>query len=151
MSDDSPFQNSKAESPPRSDSEQSANPTGSQDSQTTEAKQKKLQSLLAGLWERSRQTITERIETLQQARFLAAANELDEPARLRAVDSAHKLAGVLGTFGLPHGTELAREAEEVFGGRTIIAPADLERLAALLDDLASLVQTAGAYPGVDPR
>ena len=103
------------------------------------------------MWERSRQTITERIETLQQARFLAAANELDEPARLRAVDSAHKLAGVLGTFGLPHGTELAREAEEVFGRRTIIAPADLERLAALLDDLASLVQTAGAYPGVDPR
>jgi HPt (histidine-containing phosphotransfer) domain-containing protein len=121
------------------------------DSRDPEAKQQKLQSLLASLWDRSRQTVTERIETLQQAKSLAAANQLDEPARLRAVDSAHKLAGVLGTFGLPHGTELAREAEEVFGQQAAIGPAQLERLGALLDDLATMVRTAGTYPGADPR
>ncbi len=70
---------------------------------------------------------------------------------MRAVDSAHKLAGVLGTFGLPHGTELAREAEEVFGQQAVIGPAELERLGALLDDLASLIRTAGTYPGADPQ
>jgi HPt (histidine-containing phosphotransfer) domain-containing protein len=151
MNDDPPFQKSKIDSRPPEGFGEPVKPTESPDSQDPEAKKQKLQSLLAALWDRSRQTVTDRIETLQEAKSLAAASKLDEPARLRAVDSAHKLAGVLGTFGLPHGTELAREAEEVFGQQAIIGPAELERLGALLDDLASMIRTAGTYPGADPQ
>jgi HPt (histidine-containing phosphotransfer) domain-containing protein len=151
MNNDPRFQNSKTDSRLHGELRQPVNTAESQDPQDPAAKQKKLQSLLAGLWDRSRQTVTERIEALQEAKTLAVASKLDESARLRAVDSAHKLAGVLGTFGLPHGTELAREAEEVFGRRAIIGPAELERLEALLDALASMVRTADTYPGADPR
>jgi HPt (histidine-containing phosphotransfer) domain-containing protein len=59
--------------------------------------------------------------------------------RLRAVDSAHKLAGVLGTFGLPRGTELAREAEQVFGQPILPGNSATERLLLLLAELTSLV------------
>ena len=147
MSDDSPCKNPGADHQALSDS---ANSAGAKED--PESKQKKLQVLLAGLWEKSRQTIADRIEILQQARSLAAAGKLDEPARLRAADSAHKLAGVLGTFGLPRGTELAREAEELFerhatagaAGSPAIEGPELERLSSLLDDLAGLIQKPGS-------
>ena len=34
----------------------------------------------------------------------------------QAAEAAHKLAGVLGTFGLSEGTEIAREAEAFYSG-----------------------------------
>lgn len=109
----------------------------------TATPQQKLHGMLAGIWERSKKTITERIETLREAQSLAAQNNLDEPARLRAVDAAHKLAGVLGTFGLPRGTELAREAEETFGSTESLSQPIVERLGSLLAELDNLVKTAG--------
>jgi HPt (histidine-containing phosphotransfer) domain-containing protein len=150
MSDNPLVQKSKIDSLSRGDFGKPVKPEDSNASQDAAANRDKLQSLLAGLWDRSRQTVVERIEILQEAKSLATDRRLDEPARLRAVDSAHKLAGVLGTFGLPHGTELAREAEQVFGQEAVIGPADLERLGALLTDLASLVRTANTYPGMHP-
>ena len=63
--------------------------------------------------------------------------------RLRAVDAAHKLAGVLGTFGLPRGTELAREAEETFGRESALSRPTVARLDALLAELEELIRTAG--------
>src|ERR1700684_2454430 len=75
--------------------------------------EQKLQTMLSALWERSRHTVVERAALLQEAGKLWSDDRLDEATRLRAVDSAHKLAGVLGTFGLPRGTELARGAGRV--------------------------------------
>jgi HPt (histidine-containing phosphotransfer) domain-containing protein len=109
----------------------------------SESPQQKLHAMLAGIWEKSKQTIAERIGILQQAQILAASDSLDEAARLRAVDAAHKLAGVLGTFGLPRGTELAREVEETFGNPAAWSPTTIQRLASLLDELDSLIKTAG--------
>ena len=97
--------------------------------------------MIAAIWERSKERIVGHVATLEQARVLAFRSELDEPARLRAVDSAHKLAGVLGTFGLPRGTHLARVAEEAFGQRVKMSRAELERVGVALDELSSLVKT----------
>ncbi|HEX3942063.1 MAG TPA: Hpt domain-containing protein [Acidobacteriaceae bacterium] len=113
--------------------------------------QQKLHQLLAGLWEKSRKTVAAHVETLQQAKELAAKNELDEPARTRAIDAAHKLAGVLGTFGLPRGTELAREAEEAFRQAGPIGPAAAERLNSGLNELDRLIQAAVTYPASAPK
>jgi HPt (histidine-containing phosphotransfer) domain-containing protein len=101
-----------------------------------------LQVMLAAIWERSKSKIEERVQILQQATTAAMENKLDERSKLDAVESAHKLAGVLGTFGLPRGTELAREAEEAFG-RPAISGAELQRLAITLEELSQLVKTAG--------
>ena len=101
--------------------------------------EQKLQTMLSALWERSRHTVVERAALLQEAGKLWTNDRLDEATRLRAVDSAHKLAGVLGTFGLPRGTELAREAEQVFGRPIPPDKVEMERLLVLLAELTSLI------------
>ncbi|HEY4050511.1 MAG TPA: Hpt domain-containing protein [Acidobacteriaceae bacterium] len=106
--------------------------------------------MLAGIWERSKTTVAQRVEILRDATTAAAKGGLDETGRLRAVDSAHKLAGVLGTFGLPRGTELAREAEETFGNVEGLSRAEFERLRSIMDELDSLVRTADPPYRSDP-
>ena len=98
-----------------------------------------MQSMISALWERSRHTVVERAQLLQSAGELWNDNRLDPATKLRAVDSAHKLAGVLGTFGLPRGTDLAREAELLFGQSTPPGKAEIERLQVLLAELTRLI------------
>src|SRR6204780_1775507 len=83
-----------------------------------QSQEQKMQSMISALWERSRHPVAEGARLLQSAGELWNDNRLDAATKLRAVDSAHKLAGVLGTFGLPRGTDLAREAEGLFGQAT---------------------------------
>jgi HPt (histidine-containing phosphotransfer) domain-containing protein len=71
---------------------------------------------------------------------------LDEATRLRAVDSAHKLAGVLGTFGLPRGTDLAREAEVLFGEASGAGKEEVGRLQVLLAELTRLIEIGPLGP-----
>jgi HPt (histidine-containing phosphotransfer) domain-containing protein len=108
--------------------------------------EQKLQTMLSALWERSRHTVVERAALLQEAGKLWTNDRLDEPTRLRAVDSAHKLAGVLGTFGLPRGTELAREAEQVFGQPITPSKIEIEQLLVLLAELTSLIDRGPVGP-----
>lgn len=120
------------------------------DPKDPESPQQKLHLMLAGLWERSRKAVAERVEILREAKRLADKNMLDEAARLRAVDAAHKLAGVLGTFGLPRGTDLAREVEVTFGEQTKLSPAELNRLESILRELDVLVQTTSPMNHAEP-
>ena len=98
-----------------------------------------MQTMLSALWERSRHTVAERAALLQKAGALLIENQMDEATQQRAVDSAHKLAGVLGTFGLPRGTDLAREAEGLFGQTMPPGKVEIERLQVLLAELATLI------------
>jgi HPt (histidine-containing phosphotransfer) domain-containing protein len=104
-----------------------------------QTQEQKMQSMISALWERSRHTVVERAQLLQSAGELWNDNRLDAATKLRAVDSAHKLAGVLGTFGLPRGTDLAREAEGLFGQATPPDKAEIERLQVLLAELTRLI------------
>ncbi len=105
-----------------------------------------MQSMISALWERSRHTVAERAHVLQRAGELWNNNQLDAATKLRAVDSAHKLAGVLGTFGLPRGTDLAREAELLFGQSTPPDKAEIERLQVLLAELTRLIDRGPSPP-----
>lgn len=104
-----------------------------------ETAEQKLQAMLASLWERSRHTVAERAALLQEAGTQLAQNQMDGATQSRAVDSAHKLAGVLGTFGLPRGTDLAREAEVLFGQQQPFAKVEIDRLQVLLAELTTLI------------
>lgn len=108
-------------------------------SREEQSQEEKMQSMISALWERSRHTVAERAQLLQNAGELWHNDRLDAATKLRAVDSAHKLAGVLGTFGLPRGTDLAREAEGLFGQSTTPGRAEIERLQLLLAELARLI------------
>jgi HPt (histidine-containing phosphotransfer) domain-containing protein len=111
-----------------------------------QSNEQKLQAMLSALWDRSRHTVAERAELLQVAGDLWMKDGLDEATRLRAVDSAHKLAGVLGTFGLPRGTDLAREAEVLFGEASTAGKEEVERLQVLLAELTRLIEIGPLGP-----
>ena len=109
--------------------------------------EQKLQSMISALWDRSRHTVVERAALLRIAGDMLAQNRLDEVTQMNAVDSAHKLAGVLGTFGLPRGTDLAREAEVLFGRTATPGKVEIERLQVLLAELTHLIDRGPLGPG----
>jgi HPt (histidine-containing phosphotransfer) domain-containing protein len=102
----------------------------------------RVRSDFADVWRRSRPEIGERLAAIEAAAEAPAG----EPDRWEeAIAAAHKLAGVLGTFGLPRGSELARRIEaELEAGAS---PAQIATLAA---ELASLVSEAEAGATPDP-
>lgn len=111
-----------------------------------QSQEQKLQTMISALWERSRHTVVERAALLRTAGDLLSDNGLDQATQQKAVDSAHKLAGVLGTFGLPRGTDLAREAEVLFGQSTPLGRDEIERLQLLLAELTRLIDRGPVGP-----
>jgi HPt (histidine-containing phosphotransfer) domain-containing protein len=75
-----------------------------------------LQKKMAELWMRHLPEITERVGVLERACSALEGGNLSLEERLAASSAAHKLAGVLGTFGRTRGTEIAREAEGLLNG-----------------------------------
>ena len=69
--------------------------------------------LISALWERSVPLISDRLNGLDIACEAAVVGRLSPIMRRGAMDTAHKLAGSLGMFGYPRGTELAREIEQM--------------------------------------
>ncbi len=123
-----------------SPADENGRPAGAQ------GQEQKLQSMISALWERSRHTVVERAALLRTAGELLVDNRLDQATQRSAVDSAHKLAGVLGTFGLPRGTDLAREAEELFGQSMPPSKLEIERLQVLLTELTHLIDRGPVGP-----
>ena len=71
----------------------------------------KTASLIMALWERKRPLVLERLSILDRAADAAECGCLELALCELAAGEAHKLAGSLGTFGFPRGTEIARELE----------------------------------------
>jgi HPt (histidine-containing phosphotransfer) domain-containing protein len=92
------------------------------------------------LWAKYLPQMEERVEVLEKAAArLAGGKSLSEADQNRASQDAHKLAGVLGTFGLQEGTELAREAEQLYGEALDADEAVAERLSVIAKRLKALV------------
>lgn len=70
------------------------------------------QDALQAIWMRSRETLQQRIEVLERAAGALLEDRLTPEARSTARIEAHRLAGSLGTFGIPEGSEHARAIEE---------------------------------------
>jgi HPt (histidine-containing phosphotransfer) domain-containing protein len=107
----------------------------------------KLHDLLATLWARSRQTISERVEVLRAAHRNLRTNAADKNARRAGADAAHKLAGILGTFGLPDGTNLARRVELLLESSAPLRPFDLEGLQQTIDQLQQMIEAKSKDAG----
>jgi HPt (histidine-containing phosphotransfer) domain-containing protein len=65
------------------------------------------------LWRTSRPTILERMTVLHAALRALAKNPAETEARSKGREAAHKLAGILGVFSLPQGSQLASEIEDL--------------------------------------
>lgn len=104
-----------------------------------EAAAEKIASRLAELWQTSRPTILERMAALHDAGRALAANPLDQDARDRGREAAHKLSGVLGIFGLPQGSEIAAALEEQLKSAAPLLPDDLASLQTRITDLDAVI------------
>jgi HPt (histidine-containing phosphotransfer) domain-containing protein len=107
----------------------------------------KLHDLLSTLWSRSRETITERLDVLRTTHRVLRTNPADKNARRAGADAAHKLAGILGTFGLPDGTNLARHVEVMLESAAPISPFDLEALERSIDQLHQMIEAKSKDAG----
>lgn len=108
----------------------------------------KLHDLLVTLWARSRQTISDRLDVLRATHRALRTNPADKNARRAGADAAHKLAGILGTFGLPEGTNLARRVEVMLeSSTTSLQSFDLESLQRTIDQLHQMIEAKSKDAG----
>jgi|SRR6478672_10682383 HPt (histidine-containing phosphotransfer) domain-containing protein len=91
------------------------------------------------LWVKFLPQLEERVATLETAAAALASGTLSAGGQQEASSNAHKLAGVLGTFGLNDGTELAREAEGTYQGDLLSNPGAAERMAEIASQLRTLL------------
>jgi HPt (histidine-containing phosphotransfer) domain-containing protein len=88
---------------------------------------------IAALWAQTQPRILERIGTIDLAVAQLTADAVTDDALAAATSESHKLAGSLGTFGVPEGSRVAKELELLLGRPAVAADAaDATRLAAEL-------------------
>jgi HPt (histidine-containing phosphotransfer) domain-containing protein len=73
--------------------------------------------LIHTLWERNQNQIQNRLQLLDSAAAANRNGNMGEELRNEAREIAHKLAGSLGMFGFPMGSEIARRLELLFESR----------------------------------
>ena len=103
--------------------------------------QASLGEALDRLWKQFLPQIEERVARLEAAGEALAEGRLSTDQRGLANAAAHKLAGVLGTFGLTKGTILAREAEILYSGDQDTDPESAARLADIAAELRAMVSS----------
>lgn len=101
------------------------------------AQQSALSQALDQLWARFLPQIAERVSLLESAATAFSANQLSTAQREAASSAAHKLAGVLGTFGLTRGTDLARDLEIFYSSEG--GPGSNPQIAEITAELRAIV------------
>jgi HPt (histidine-containing phosphotransfer) domain-containing protein len=104
-----------------------------------EQQQPSLAGALDLLWKKFLPEMEERVATLEAAAEAVTEDQLSNECRNAAVAAAHKLAGVLGTFGLTRGTDLARDLESSFSHPNRSDPAAAQRTAQIAAELRMIV------------
>jgi HPt (histidine-containing phosphotransfer) domain-containing protein len=107
----------------------------------------KLHELLTNLWTRSQQTIGERLDVLRASHRTLRVNPADPGARRAGADAAHKLAGILGTFGLPAGTEIARRIEVLLDSSAALRMFELDTLQHSITQLQQMIDEKSKTAG----
>ncbi len=89
-------------------------------------------AILSRIWQQTLPLMRERVAYLEELAQQAGRGELTPAARTEASDLAHKLAGSLGMFGYPRGTDIAREMEHMLEAGAELDPRLFIELAASL-------------------
>ena len=92
------------------------------------------------LWAKHLPQMQERATTLMRAAESLTRGALSNEEQQQAAAEAHKLAGVLGTFGLKEGTELAREAEALYESSLAENSEAASRLTTVADRLQLMIK-----------
>ena len=108
-----------------------------------------VQAMLEVMWKNSRLIVAERVRTLRHAQQSIVEGTLDVIARKDAESEAHKLAGILGTFGLPQGSAIALKIEHLMAQQREFTAWQQNELANWLDGLEIQINSKDEYD--DPR
>ncbi|HEU5004160.1 MAG TPA: response regulator [Actinomycetota bacterium] len=95
---------------------------------------------LIGVWWESLEAILSRLGRLKAASTAASEGRISPPQRSEAEAEAHKLAGVLGTFGLGHGSHLARDLEGLLGGVSPLEGEAASHMRTLVEELEAEIR-----------
>lgn len=98
----------------------------------------KVDNLIAELWQRHLPSLRERLDLIDRTAAEASSGKLAEAPRAEAQSIAHKLAGNLGMFGYPQGSEVASQIEHILKTPT---PENLPTLATLAKQLRKTLAT----------
>lgn len=98
------------------------------------------QSALAEIWQQTKSVSFDRVAVLEAAAQALSARQLTDDLRQNAERSAHKLLGVLGTFGFTEAAQLARQLEEKFGAETVLQPEDTQQMQRLVAVLRQCIE-----------
>ena len=90
------------------------------------------------MWRDAQPRALDRVEVLETAVTALGDGALDDGAAAEATREAHKLAGALGTFGMPSGTARARAIEARLAGG--VTAADADELAGEVAGLRAIVE-----------
>jgi DNA-binding response OmpR family regulator/HPt (histidine-containing phosphotransfer) domain-containing protein len=82
--------------------------------QKKNSQKQQMKSALTELWQNLKSKTNERLAVLQQTVTALTLDELAEEQKQQAQITAHKLAGILGVFGLAEGSRLAKQIEQMF-------------------------------------
>jgi len=100
-----------------------------------------LAEALDRLWRQFMPQMYDRVAVLDTVVGPLATGALADAHRDAVAAAAHNLAGILGSFGLPEGTVLAREAETICSQHSEAAPAAAARVAEIAMHLRYLIES----------
>jgi HPt (histidine-containing phosphotransfer) domain-containing protein len=103
--------------------------------------QPQIAAALKLLWGKFLPQMQERVAVLEEANRALGGGSISDEQRTAAAAAAHKLAGSLGTFGLTDGTNLAREAEQLYTSDSPLDVTTSARIHSITAQLAHLIQT----------
>ena len=99
---------------------------------------------MQAIWDRYLPDTRERLDLLDTAAAELAAGTLDAARVSEARETAHRLAGTVGTFGLDRASGVARHIEALL--RTDLGPAEVGEVATLVADLREYLELPVAPP-----
>ena len=96
------------------------------------------QQILATVWQRNLPLVRQRVRALRDIDENLQAGALTAGDRIEASEIAHKLAGSLGMFGFPKGSEISRNLEILLDSEAPLSPGIVHELTTQLEQVLSL-------------
>ena len=100
---------------------------------------REIEDLLQTLWVKNLPILNERLTLIRTAQEKLDAGSLDAQSRKDGEEAAHKLAGILGTFGLPQGSVLASKIEVMLSGESSLYSQHANELSAWIRELEAVI------------
>jgi DNA-binding response OmpR family regulator len=105
---------------------------------------------LTQIWQRTQGVSRDRVAVLERAVQALSTRTLDTDLRQQAAESAHKLLGSLGTFGLTQGSHLAQQLEALFLSDAKLGQTGVAEVQQLVTRLRQEIEASTGYDSSPP-